>query len=85
MSREELAEMITCKRATELVSQSLDTRLALLNRLSLWLHLLICKYCVSFKTQLAIIRVVVAKLREEKQLELAKTAKDRIREKIRNS
>ena len=77
--------MITCKRATELVSQSQDTRLAPLARLSLWLHLVICKYCVSFKTQLGIIKLVVAKLKEDKQLELSKAAKERIREKIRQS
>ena len=77
--------MITCKRAIELVSQSQDTRLAPLARLSLWLHLIICKYCVSFKTQLGIIKLVVAKLKEEKQIDLPNATKDRIKDKIRQS
>ncbi len=48
--------MISCKRATELVSHGLDERLSAGQRLRLAAHLLICSFCRRFKTQIELIR-----------------------------
>lgn len=37
--------MMNCKEATQLMSQDLDRKLSLVERLGLKLHLLICKGC----------------------------------------
>ncbi len=44
--------MISCKRATELVSQKIDLPLSYRDRLSLWFHLLICSLCRRFALQI---------------------------------
>lgn len=44
--------MLTCKEATQLLSQSQDRPLALRERLALRLHLLICDACSNFRRQL---------------------------------
>ena len=48
--------MLTCKEATRLVSQGLDRRLGLAERLALRLHLLICDGCSNFSRQVAFLR-----------------------------
>lgn len=44
--------MLSCRQARRLLSQSRDTRLPLGQRLSLRLHLSMCKYCRNFGKQL---------------------------------
>ena len=46
----------SCKDMTHLLSQSMDRRLSLHNRLRIWLHLAICDRCARFAEQLAFIR-----------------------------
>ena len=53
---------LTCKEATELVSQRLDRRLSLWERVKLRLHLLICDACTNFVRQSAFIRRAVRRL-----------------------
>jgi hypothetical protein len=48
--------MLSCKEATQLVSQGLDRRLGFLERVALRLHLLICDGCTHFKKQTAFLR-----------------------------
>jgi hypothetical protein len=43
--------MISCKRATELISLSLETRLGWRQRLALRFHLGICSLCRRFRQQ----------------------------------
>jgi len=70
--------MITCQRATELVSESQDQKLPLVSTISLWLHLRICKACSLFRSQLGLLRLAVKKVYSEKPPELSREAKDRI-------
>jgi len=49
--------MLNCKQTSQLVSQSLDRRLSLRERIAVRLHLLICKYCKRFSQQLLAIRI----------------------------
>ena len=46
----------SCKDMTDLLSQSMDRRLSLHNRLRIWLHLAICDRCARFAVHLACIR-----------------------------
>lgn len=48
--------MISCKKATELVSKSMDEKLSLKEEFELKLHLFICEFCEAFKNQVNLIR-----------------------------
>lgn len=48
--------MIDCKRASQLISQSLDRRLTFLERFSLRIHTLVCDPCRRFAEQLRTLR-----------------------------
>jgi hypothetical protein len=54
--------MLTCKEATRLVSQGLDRRLGLAERLALRLHLVICDGCTNFSKQVAFLRRALSRL-----------------------
>lgn len=45
--------MLSCKDATQLISQGLDRRLSLPERMGLRLHLLICRGCRATEQHLA--------------------------------
>jgi hypothetical protein len=48
--------MLTCKEVTALVSESLDRRLPIRQRLAMRLHLTMCKLCSRYKRQLLFMR-----------------------------
>jgi hypothetical protein len=48
--------MLSCKQATELMSQEQDRRLALAERIGLRLHVLICSACSNYRRQMAFLR-----------------------------
>ncbi len=51
--------MLSCKDASQIISQSLDRQLTMRERFALNLHLLICKYCKQFSQQLHAIRTAL--------------------------
>lgn len=51
--------MLTCKEASELVSQSYERRLSWAERLGLRLHLAICAACAQFARQMRFLRAAV--------------------------
>ncbi len=51
--------MLSCKQASQLISQSLDRSLTLRERFALQLHLIICKYCKRFSQQLQTLRAAI--------------------------
>jgi Putative zinc-finger len=53
---------LSCKEATRLVSEGLDRRLGFAERIALRLHLLLCDGCSRFKSQLLLLRRVLARL-----------------------
>ena len=59
--------MLSCKEATRLVSQGLDRRLGLAERVRLRLHLAICDGCTNFREQLAFLREAVTRLADANQ------------------
>ena len=54
--------MLSCKDATRLVSQGLDRKLGLAQRVALWVHLAICDGCTTFSRQAAFLRKAVREL-----------------------
>jgi len=54
--------MLSCREVTRLVSQGLDRRLGLAERVRLRLHLAICDGCANFKRQMDFLRLAVRKL-----------------------
>lgn len=76
--------MLSCERATALFPQSLDRDLTFRERLSLRMHLAMCKLCRRFARQLAFMRLVGSKVRDGdvSDLRLDAEAKERIRRRI---
>lgn len=84
--------MLSCKDVTQLISESMDHSLPPGKRIGVWLHLLICKFCVRYERQLLLIRKTVRRIAAmEDQPEpspgdpLSVEAKARIRRSLRNS
>jgi hypothetical protein len=48
--------MLSCKEATELMSQEQDRPLTLAERLALRLHVLICSACNNYRRQMNVLR-----------------------------
>lgn len=74
--------MLTCKQASQLVSQSLDRPLSWSERVQLRFHLFICKACNRFKQQLNQLRIAIQQLKDEtvndQTIQLPTDAKTRI-------
>ena len=56
--------ILTCKEVSHLVSQGLDRRLSLWERVRLRVHLAICEGCTNFSKQMQFLREAVSKLAE---------------------
>jgi len=48
--------MLSCKQASQLMSQEQDRRLGVAERLALRLHVLICDACSKYRRQMAFLR-----------------------------
>jgi Putative zinc-finger len=74
--------MLSCKQASEYISQSLDRKLTIRERFALKLHLLICKYCKQFSQQLQALRVAinayVRSIESDYTIEMSAEARKRI-------
>lgn len=74
--------MLSCKQASQLVSQSLDRKLARRELIALRLHLLLCSMCRRFTRQITTMRSMVRQLRQQVELDeniqLPAEAKQRI-------
>lgn len=81
--------MLSCKDASRLISQSLDRRLSLGERISLRMHLLMCDVCKRFSYQLGLMRIAVRRMthqiEEDEQIKLPEEAKSRIARAIESS
>lgn len=78
--------MLTCKQASQLISQSLDHPLSWSERVQLKLHLLMCDACTRFKQQLDLLRLALQRIRktveDDSTIQLPPEARDRIKRKI---
>jgi len=48
--------MFNCKKVTYLVSESLDRKLSLYQRMGMRIHLMMCKFCSRYQEQLLFLR-----------------------------
>lgn len=80
--------MLSCKQASELVSQSLDRPLTMRERLSVRFHLLICAACARFSRQLAYMQATIEKFvldtEQNEGLKLSASAKERMAEAMKS-
>ena len=74
--------MLSCKQASQIISQSLDKPLTMRERFALKLHLIICKYCKRFSQQVQTLRVaikqMISSIENNNTIELPSAAKNRI-------
>jgi predicted anti-sigma-YlaC factor YlaD len=56
--------MYSCKKATELMSLSLDGKLSLYQRVALKMHLFMCKFCSRYWKQMLFVRDAVHRCSE---------------------
>jgi len=80
--------MFNCREVTRMVSESLDRQLPFHQRIGIKLHLLMCKFCSRFSSQLltlsAVMRMHRVHLEElDPTIALSQTTKDRIKETLR--
>ena len=76
--------MGNCKKVTQMVSESLDRKLPLHQRMGIRVHLFMCKFCSRYRKQLMILREVMRL--QEKYVEDTKpspTLRPEARERIR--
>ncbi|PKO26191.1 MAG: hypothetical protein CVU35_00590 [Betaproteobacteria bacterium HGW-Betaproteobacteria-8] len=57
--------LLSCKQASQLISQSLDRPLSVRERLLLRYHLFICRPCRRFTKHLALMRLTIKRMIEE--------------------
>ena len=82
--------MFKCKEVTRLVSESLDRKLPLYQRIGIRIHLLMCEFCSRFKKQLLFlhetIRLHVERGKDtELSAKLQPEARERISKSIQNN
>jgi hypothetical protein len=80
--------MLNCKQASHLLSQSMEQRLSLRQRLGLRLHLMMCHACTQFSRQLGVLRAALAQLgrriENDDSLALSSDARERIAQNMAN-
>ncbi len=54
--------MLSCKEASRLMSEALDRKLAVRERIALRMHVVICAGCTRVEKQLAFLRQAVAEI-----------------------
>ena len=78
--------MLTCKQASQIISQSLDNPLSWSDRMRLKFHLFICDACTHFNKQLRLIKNAVQRMKLETEndasIQLTVDAKARINQAI---
>ncbi|KLU07500.1 hypothetical protein RISK_000578 [Rhodopirellula islandica] len=77
--------MLSCKEVSQLVSESLDRPLPIGQRISVWIHLRMCRLCSAFRRDQMVLRERLSEQPEpspdqemSKTVELSAAAKQRI-------
>ncbi|MDI1309766.1 MAG: zf-HC2 domain-containing protein [Methylotenera sp.] len=81
--------MLSCKQASQIISQSLDNPLSWSDRMKLKFHLLMCDACTNFNRQLRLIKSSIRRMRHETEndtsVQLTVDAKARINQAINSN
>ncbi len=70
--------MLNCKQATEMVIKKQSEKLGLMDRLNLFMHLSMCKFCNMFAKQNELIDASVRKLDDHQAEHMTEASKTRI-------
>ncbi len=84
--------MLSCIEVTRLISESLDRPLSFRQRMSVAMHLFVCRFCSRYRKQMRLISLAVQRLAKDKgdALEnisddmLSPEARERIKENLRS-
>jgi hypothetical protein len=57
--------MVSCRKATQLLSKQMDDTLSFLEKIQLYTHLLVCWCCLRFQSQILILREAIRELAHE--------------------
>ncbi len=71
--------MLTCKEISQLVSQSLDRKLSLRQRMGVRFHLMMCSLCRAYEKQTLLLRNAVRTYGRENTERLPEESKQRIK------
>jgi len=79
--------MLSCKEVSVLLSRACDTRLSWRERLAVRLHLLYCAGCAQLERQLAFLRRIGRRLREDMpgETRLPDESRERIRQQLQRT
>ena len=80
---ESCAMIRSCKRVTELISESNERKLPLWKRMLLWFHLSMCRLCRGFARDSREVRRSVRRYGDSKPEESQETLSDETRERIK--
>jgi len=76
-----------CRHASRLQSEALDHKLSILQRVGLWIHLVLCRWCRRYGKQIRFLRHAAHehpdKLAEPARQKLPDDARERIKQKLR--
>jgi|CXWL01.1.fsa_nt_gi hypothetical protein len=82
--------MLSCKEVSRLVSESLDRKLSLWQRMQLWMHLMMCGMCSRFRKQTLLLHAaakrylgIVEELESDSRDQLGTDARERIKQSLR--
>ena len=81
-----LLGMYSCKEASRLISDAQERPLSLVEKFSLYIHLLICESCVNYNKHLKFIRKAIIsagdKVSMKPDIGMSDSARDRIRQQL---
>ena len=75
--------MPSCKEAARLQSEAMDTRLTLLQRVGLRVHLAFCKWCARYARQIKFLRSMAGEIATEEAMPPAQRLSTDARERIK--
>ena len=84
--------MLRCREVSKLVSESMERRLPLRQRMELWMHLALCRLCAGFARQVRLLRraaqqdpELLVGDRSAPEATLSPAVRERIKDVLRNS
>lgn len=59
--------MLSCRKTTQLISESFERKLSLLEKLAIRMHLLVCRLCPRFRSQILFIENAMRQIRSSER------------------
>ena len=78
----EFLPIVPCQVATRLMSESMERRLSIKERLDLWLHMKVCDLCVRFLKQIKGLRQMIRTYAYQGEEQLPQEIKNQIKKNL---